>query len=84
MAFSWQECTHDVDDERGVTDPQCLQVLRNSGLLKFFLTPLLRAQLDLLEFLIRSWNPTEGKFIIQGQEVEFDATDIYFLTGLSR
>lgn len=29
------------------------------------------------------WNLTEGKFITQGQEIEFDATDIYFLTGLS-
>lgn len=82
--FSWQDHMHDKDDERWATDPQCLNVLQNSRLLKLFLTPLLSAQLDLLEYLIWSWNPMEGKFIIHGQEVDFDATDIYFLTGLSR
>lgn len=61
-----------------------MQVLRNCGLLKFFLMPLLQAKLNLLEFLIRLWNLIEGKFIIQGQEVGFDSTDIYFLTILSQ
>jgi len=37
-----------------------------------------------LELLIRAWNPTNGKFVIQGKDIEFDATDIYFLIGLSR
>lgn len=66
MYFSWQEWTHDDDDVMGVADPHCLNILQNYGLLKFFLTPLLRPQLDLLEYLIRAWNPTEGKFIIRG------------------
>lgn len=54
------------------------------GLLKFFLTPHLQAQPDLLELLIRAWNPTDGKFVIRGKDIQFDSTDIYFLTGLSR
>lgn len=58
--------------------------MRACGFLKFFLTPRLRAQLDLLEFLIRAWNPVDGKFTIRGQDIKFDASDIYFLTGLSR
>lgn len=58
--------------------------MRACGFLKFFLTPRLRVQPDLLELLIRAWNPVDGKFTIRGQDIEFDSTDIYFLTGLSR
>lgn len=58
--------------------------MRACGFLKFFLTPRLRAQPDLLELLIRAWNPVDGKFTICGRDIEFDSTDIYFLTGLSR
>ena len=76
MAFIWHERTHDNVDVMGMADLQCLNILGNCGLLKFFLTPLLRAQLDLLEYLIRAWNPIEGKFIICGQEIDFDAIDI--------
>ena len=54
------------------------------GFLKIFLTPHLRAQPDLLELLIRAWNPVDVKFTIRGRDIEFDYMDIYFLTGLSR
>lgn len=84
MAFVWQEQMHDDNDIQDFADVGCQNALRACGLLKFFLTSHLRSQPDLLELLIRAWNPTDGKFIIRGRDIEFDATDIYFLTGLSR
>ena len=38
----------------------------------------------MLELLIWAWNPIDERFIIRGRDIEFDATDIYFLTELSR
>ena len=84
MAFVWQERTHDNDDIAAFADVGCRNALRGCGLLKFFLTPHLRAQPDLLELLIRARNPIDGKFIIRGRDIGFDYTDIYFLIGLSR
>jgi len=84
MAFVWQECVHDNNDIDAFANAGCQNALRGCGLLKFFLTPCLRAQPNLLELLIRAWNPEDGKFIIRGQDIEFHSTDIYFLTGLSR
>ena len=84
MAFVWQERAHDNEDIAAFADAGCRNAMRACGLLKFFLTPRLRAQPDLLEFLIRFWNPVDGKFTIRGRDIEFNYTDIYFLTGLSR
>ena len=84
MAFVWQERAHDNEDIATFADAGCRNAMRECGLLKFFLTPRLRAQPDLLELLIRAWNPIDGKFFIRGRDIEFDYTDIYFLTGLSR
>ena len=83
MAFVWQERAHDNEDIAAYALVECRNAMRACGFLKFFLTPRLRTQPDLLEFLIRAWNPVDGKFTIRGQDIEFDASDIYFLTGLS-
>jgi len=64
MEFVWQERMHDDNDIEAFTEVGCQNALRACGLLKFFLTPHLRSQPDLLELLIRAWNPTDGKFII--------------------
>ena len=84
MAFQWQERVHDVEDIAAFASADCRNAMRACGFMKFFLTPRLRAQPDLLEFLIRAWNPIDGKFTIRGKDIEFDHMDIYFLTGLSR
>ena len=78
MAFTWQERDHDNEDVAAFADAGCRNAMRACGLLKFFLTPRLRAQPDLLELLIRAWNLVEGKFTIWGQDIEFDSTDIHF------
>ena len=84
MEFFWQERAHDNEDIAAYANAECRNAMRACRFLKFFLTPRLRAQPDLLELLIRAWNPVDGKFTIRGQDIEFDSTDIYFLTGLSR
>ena len=84
MAFVWQERDHDNAYAATFSDAGCRNAMRACGLLKFFFTPCLRAQPDLLELLIRAWNPMDGKFTIRGRDIEFDSSDIYFLTGLSR
>lgn len=83
MAFIWQEPTHDNNDIEAFADARCRNALWRCGLLNFFLTPRLWEQPNLLELLIRAWNLKDGKFIIQGQDIEFDLRDIYFLTRLS-
>ena len=64
MAFVWQERMHDDNDVEAFADVGCRNALRACRLLKFFLTLHLRSQPDLLELLIRVWNPTDGKLII--------------------
>src|ERR1700734_3439688 len=84
MAFTWQERDHDNAHIAAFADAGCRNAMRACSLMKFFRTPRLRAQPNLLELLIRAWNPVDGKFTIRGRDIEFDASDIYFLTGLSR
>ena len=51
---------------------------------KLFMAPCLRAQLELLQYLISFWDIDQEKFIIHDQELEIEVSDIYFITGLSR
>ena len=76
MAFVWQERAHDNEDIVAYANAECRNAMRACGFLKFFLTPRLRAQPDLLELLIRAWNPVDGKFTIRGRDIEFNHTDI--------
>lgn len=54
MAILWQERTHDDDEKWAFNNPECRRALCDCGLLKFFLTPHLRAQPDFLELVICS------------------------------
>ena len=84
MVIEWKEREHNNDDEFSMGDPNFLDVIRNCGLLKFFLVLCLRAQPDLLQYLVGAWDPNEGRFNIREQEIEIDANVIYFLMGLSQ
>ena len=63
---------------------QCMDALQNFGLKKFFLTPCLRAQPELLQYLISIWDENEEKFKLRDQVLELEVSDVYFITGLSR
>ena len=61
-----------------------LYVLHSSGLLKFFCTSPMRADVCLLEFMINYWDHDLGMFDLQGESLEITSEDIYFIVGLSR
>jgi len=48
----WKEHEHEDIDTQAIAYLNYLEALRNCGLLKLFLTPGLRAQLELLRYLI--------------------------------
>ena len=62
----------------------CMNALRNCVLKKFFLTPCLRAQPELLQYLISIWDEHEQVFRLRDQVLELEVSDVYFITGLSR
>jgi hypothetical protein len=61
-----------------------ISTLRDCRLLKYFRVPGMRAQVRLLEYLVRIWDPDQQVFIVGAHTLTIDIEDIYFLTGLSR
>jgi len=82
--IDWKECEHEDVDTQVLNDPNCLNTLRNCGLLKFFLTLGTWAQPDLLRYLISLWDINWEIFIIGDYELKLETSNIYFITGLSR
>lgn len=80
----WKEHEHEDIDTQEIDDLDCLEALRNFGLLKLFLTPGIWAQPELLHYLISLWDINWEIFIIGDQELELATSDIYFITGISR
>ena len=60
-----------------------MTALKNCGLKKFFLTPCLRAQLEILQYLVSIWDENEEVFKLQDQVLELEVSDVYFITRLS-
>ena len=48
MVIEWKEREHGEEDEMDMENEACMNALKNCGLKKFFLTPCLRAQPELL------------------------------------
>ena len=61
-----------------------LQVLRACGLFKFWAISGMRAQVDLLTWLVSKWDVQDQCFVIGGHRLKIELEDIYFLTGLSK
>ena len=80
----WKEREHEDFDTQALNDPNFLKALRACRLLKFFLTPVMRAQPKLLRYLISLWDINHEIFFIGDQELELKTSYIYFITGLSR
>ena len=83
MVLEWREREHEVMDQAALQIPPTIQALRTSGLLKFFCTSPMRANVRILEFLVHYWDHDLGMFNIQGETLEITTQDIYFITGLS-
>lgn len=83
MVVEWKERDHDEVDSLALEDEGCMNALRDCGLKNFFLTPYLRTQPELLQFIIDLWDVDEQVFCIRDQVLELDASNVYFITGLS-
>lgn len=84
MVIEWMEREHGEEDEMVIENEACMTALKNYGLNKFFLTPCLRAQLELLQYLVSIWNENEEVFKLRDQVLELEVSDVYFITGFSR
>jgi hypothetical protein len=84
MTITWREREHEEEDMLALHDPVTVNALRNCGLLKFFRISSMRQQINLLQYLLDAWDPTNQVFQIRGKSIPLTVVDIYFLTGLSR
>lgn len=67
MVFQWKERGHEAEEFQASQDPACINVLRDYGLLKFFRTIGLRAQMEILHYLISLWDVDQENFTIKGK-----------------
>ena len=84
MVITWRENEHEEEDMVALHDPGIVTSLRNCGLLKFFCISSMRQQINLLQYFLDAWDPTDQVFQIRGKSIPLTVVDIYFLTGLSR
>ena len=67
-----------------LNDPDTVRALRDWGFLKYFRLSGMRQHMELLQFLIHSWDSTIHEFHIGDKVLPILVDDIYFLIGLSR
>ena len=84
MVIEWKEREDGEEEELAMEKETCMNALKNCGLKNFFLTPCLRAQPELLQYLISIWDENEQVFKLRDQVLELEVSDVYFITGLSR
>ena len=84
MMITWREREHEEQDMIALNDLGTVIALRECGPLKYFKLSGMRQQIELLEFLVRAWDPVIEVFHIKNQRVPITIEDVYFLTGLSR
>lgn len=83
MVNEWKEQEHSEEDEEAMGNVKCMEALRDYRLKKLFMAPCLRAQTELLQYLISVSNIDQENFIIHDQELETEVSDIFLITGLS-
>ena len=84
MVLEWREQEHEDMDQEALQDAPTVNVLHQSGLLKFFCASPMQANLRLLEFLINYWDHDLAMFDLQGESLEITSEDVYFIASLSR
>ena len=67
-----------------LNDPSTVRDLRDCGLLKYFKFFGMRQKIELLEFLVRAWDPAIEAFHIKNKVVPITVEDVCFLIDLSR
>jgi hypothetical protein len=81
--LEWREREHEEEYYIVRNDPGTVMALRECGLLKFFKVQGMRAQLMLLEHLVRMWDVNEKEFHVGVHTLTLEINEIYLLTGLS-
>ena len=84
MVVTWREHVNEEEDMVALHYLGTVTALRNCGLLKFFCISSMRQQINLLQYFLVAWDPTNQVLHIRGKSIPLTAEDIYFLTGLSR
>ena len=82
--LEWRELENEEVDEAAMLHLPTLHILRECGLYKFWAIQGMRAQVDLLTWLVNKWDVQEQCFIIGGHRLEIELEDIYFLIVLSK
>ena len=59
---TWKERQHKDDDARDVRDVSSIASLWGCGLLKLFHAPSMVSHVQLLEYILRMWNPEQQHF----------------------
>jgi hypothetical protein len=76
MVLEWREREHEEDNEMAENHPPTIAALRDVGLLKYFCIPGMRAQVRLLEYLVRMWDPDQRVFRVVVHTLSLDIEDI--------
>ena len=84
MTITWRERENEEQNMITLNDLGTVRALRDCGLLKYFRLSSMRTQIELLEFLVCSWDPVIEEFHIGDKVVPILVEDIYFLTVISR
>ena len=84
MVLEWREREHENMDQEALQSVPTIHALCTSGLLKFFCTSPMWANVRILEFMVNYWDHDLGMFNLQGETLELTVEDIYFITGLSQ
>ena len=58
MVVTWRGREHEEEDMLALHDPVTVTALRNCGLFKFFHISSMRQQINLLQYLLDAWDPT--------------------------
>jgi hypothetical protein len=76
MVLEWHEREHEEDNVNVDNNPPTIAALRDCGLLKYFCIPGMRAQVILLEFLVRMWDSDQQVFNVGAHTLSIDIEDI--------
>ena len=84
MVLEWREREHEIMDQAALQSAPTIQELWTSGLLKFFCTSPMWANVCILEFMVNYWDHDLEMFNLQGETLEITTKDMHFITGFSR
>ena len=82
--LEWREHENKLIDNETMDDNTTMTALKNCGLYKFWAIQGMKAQVELMTWIVNAWEVQDQCFIIGDHWLEIELEDIYFLTGLSR